>query len=514
MSRRRRASAVTAVAVVGGLTALLASCASPATGTREPAGAAGTPVRQAARISPLANAQFATPPVNPAWYQACVIAVSEVNTSTSAENASAYITGWADAGKLRESLPTGYPDIGFASAPGGTEGLFPGEGTPTVGNDSLMCYLTTVQLDYNGLRELPPIRVSTLAFGFEPVTATATLQQVGAQPVSTWLIGDLGEEGDFTNGPITAVTIARLRVQLTDVKVNGVPLNVGNSCHSGILTSPDNSIAPGELVETGNASGPLPAWTNVFSGGATAADADIPPFTGCVTPTGENLDALLTATVSGPGNYVQTSVGPVCIVATGCFAGENKPKFPAPLISITHGGRYSSTASFSLSGNVPLSINCANSAISGEFPNAEGPPRGPFASMELSDFSGCTGSDGSQWQISQAGTADFSVQKYSRALGYWNSGQVGNMTLDLTGTGTGAPGNCYAVVSGYTNATYTNDPAVLAMVGSQQLYVTQSSCPDLPLTGLADNYEAMGAVASYSLAPSDITVLPMVLPTP
>jgi len=384
--------------------------------------------------------------------------------------------------------------------------------------------LTTVQLDYDGLRELPPMRVSGLAFGFEPVTATAILRQVGPQPVSTMLVEDDGlyqPNGPnifgIGNGPYTMVTVARLDLQLTDVKVNGVSLNVGKSCHTGILTSPNNSVAPGELVETGNAAAPLPAWTSSLSGGTTAAYATIPPFTGCVTPTGENLDALLTATVSGPGNYVQTSVGPPCLGEGGCAAGENQPKFPPLLISVTHGGRYSSAGSFSMtdSGGPGITISCDNSLISGSFPDAEGPPRGPLATVQFSGFSGCTGGDGSQWQISQAGTADFSALKYVPARASWNNGaQVSDITLDLAGTGTGAAGTCSAVLSGYADASYANDPAVISVNSGASLYVTQSTCPDLPVTGPDDDYGALEPVATYSLTPSDITVLPMVLPTP
>jgi hypothetical protein len=516
MSRRRPAGRMMAIAALSGLTALLAGGAAAPAPASAPSRAPGAhePGRTAV-LSGLTDASatgYQPPPINPAWYKACVEA-----TPPTATNASVYLTGWANAGKLRESLPTGYPDAAFASAPGGTEGNF-GDIFTTSGTESVGCDLTTVQLDYQGLRELPPIRVSGLAFGFEPVTATAILSQAGPQPLSTMLVQDLGPDGGFSNGPYTMVSVARLQLRLTDVTISGVPLQVGNSCRTdGVLTSPDNSIAPGELVLTGNAAGPLPSWTSSLSGGTVAALASIPPFTGCVTPAGENLDALLTATVSGPGNYVQTTAGPPCLGTGGCVTGENEPKFPPLLITVTDGGRYSSESPLMLTetGGPAITINCASSSISGVFPDAEGPPRGAMASVNFSGISGCTGSDGSGWQISSAATAYFSALKYVPARASWNNGaQITGITLDLAGTGTGAAGTCYAVLSGYVDASFTNNPAVIPVNSGPSLYVTQSTCPDLVVTGPVNDYSAVEAVGTYPLTPSGITLLPMVLPTP
>jgi hypothetical protein len=497
-----------ALAVLTGLTALLAGAAAP---SRVPGAHASG---QAAVLSGLADVSatgYRPPSINPAWYKACVKA-----TPAEAANASAYITGWADAGKLQGSLPTGYPDVAFASAPGGTEGNF-GDVFTSAGPETVGCDLTTVQLGYHGLRELPPIRVSDLAFGFEPVTATAILSQVGPEPVSTMLVQDLGPDGQFSNGPYTMVSVARLQLQLTGLTVNGVPLNVGKSCHTdGVLTSPGNSIAPGELVLTGNAQGPLPSWTSSLSGGTTAALASIPPFTGCVTPAGENLDALLTATVSGPGNYVQTSVAPPCLGTGGCFAGEDKPKFPPLLISVTHGGRYSSAGPLTLTetGGPAITISCASSSIAGVFPDAAGPPRGPLASVKFSGFGGCAGSDGSQWQISSPATAYFSLLRYVVAQGRWTAGQISDVSLGLTGTGTGAAGACHAALSGYMDATYSNGPAVVIVNSGPTLYVERSTCPDLVVTAPGNVYSSVEAAATYPLTPAGITVLPMVQPNP
>jgi hypothetical protein len=47
-------------------------------------------------------------------------------------------------------------------------------------------------------------------------------------------------------------------------------------------------------------------------GGTLAGTVAIPAFTGCVTPSGENLDPLLSSAVSGAGNNVQLTEGNLC----------------------------------------------------------------------------------------------------------------------------------------------------------------------------------------------------------
>ncbi|MHC8563862.1 hypothetical protein ACW23B_24965 [Streptomyces albidoflavus] len=51
------------------------------------------------------------------------------------------------------------------------------------------------------------------------------------------------------------------------------------------------------------------------SGGPLTSEVTIPAFTGCGTDDGEDLNRLLTASISGPGNYVKQIQGQVCTVA-------------------------------------------------------------------------------------------------------------------------------------------------------------------------------------------------------
>jgi hypothetical protein len=48
----------------------------------------------------------------------------------------------------------------------------------------------------------------------------------------------------------------------------------------------------------------------VNTGGFLSGTATIPPFHGCGS--GENLDPLFTASLSGPGNYIRVTQGPIC----------------------------------------------------------------------------------------------------------------------------------------------------------------------------------------------------------
>ncbi|MDR0343046.1 MAG: hypothetical protein LBI49_07965, partial [Nocardiopsaceae bacterium] len=72
---------------------------------------------------------------------------------------------------------------------------------------------------------------------------------------------------------------------------------------------------------------PSPQYTGVaqiLNAGTVAGTATIPPFTGCVTPAGDNLGPLLDATVSGPGNYIKMTTGVPCtdLSPGACTNGE------------------------------------------------------------------------------------------------------------------------------------------------------------------------------------------------
>jgi hypothetical protein len=106
------------------------------------------------------------------------------------------------------------------------------------------------------------------------------------------------------------VFFARVSLSISDVDVNGVPLNVGPHCQT---TTPFNLDLLG-----------LPPSYNVGSQyGVLTGTVTVPPFTGCGV--GENLDSIFTASVSGPGNYVKVTQAPFCTPASGGGCPPAKP---------------------------------------------------------------------------------------------------------------------------------------------------------------------------------------------
>jgi hypothetical protein len=155
---------------------------------------------------------------------------------------------------------------------------------------------STGELYYHGRPELPPVRSTFLAFGFVPVTATLMVTEL--TPINIRSVSG-------TTGlpfPLTLRATTRVRIRISDVDVNGVPLAIGPHCRP-VTSTPltltgrgDNTIPPrGYTLPTG---GPL-------SGRLT-----IPAFTNCGVT--ENLDPLLTGSISGPGNFVLMTQGKLC----------------------------------------------------------------------------------------------------------------------------------------------------------------------------------------------------------
>ncbi|MBO0830509.1 MAG: hypothetical protein J2P28_04285 [Actinobacteria bacterium] len=270
------------------------------------------------------------------------------------------------------------------TSPGGIWGA---QLTPAGNNKVNYCQLLIGQLDddptapfppTNAEATFPPVKATFLAFGFEPVTATVHLdeQTTGGELIPVTEVayqrykhyneatGDLisgkecealeaSKECGFNYCQSTSLTrqcsdyvvtvTAAVTLRLSDVTVNGTPLDVGSHCQTtGPLYTPDNPIAdPGDdrvVLQGGSdpTSEPYPQWpllsltANILNGGAVAGYATIPQFTGCVTPSGDNLDPLLDTTVSGPGNYVKMTAGQVCSDLSGPACTNGKPPFLDP----------------------------------------------------------------------------------------------------------------------------------------------------------------------------------------
>ncbi|MFD4336308.1 DUF6801 domain-containing protein [Streptomyces anulatus] len=174
-----------------------------------------------------------------------------------------------------------------------------------------------VNFDYQGRRQLPPTKATFLSYGFMPTTATMTLEQVGPPAaIHTHTV---------TNTPTypeeTTVT-AQLVMRLSDVEVNGVPLDVGPDCRTA---------RPFEQVLRGYGQSYPPAGYLVAYGGTLTGYAHIPPFEGCGVS--EDLDPIFTSAISSPGkkadNYTKMTQAPLC-VATNPEGPDCPPKVPTP----------------------------------------------------------------------------------------------------------------------------------------------------------------------------------------
>ncbi|MGH3403254.1 MAG: DUF6801 domain-containing protein [Streptosporangiaceae bacterium] len=158
---------------------------------------------------------------------------------------------------------------------------------------------------------LPPTQATFLAFGFVPATATMHLDEIGTLDI-------------FSVGTISALKVnysnAAMRLTISNVKVNGVPLNVGANCQA---------VRPLIIKLTGRAPG-----YSLQNGGPLAGSVNISAFKGCGV--GENLDPLfgtmrhgvLVGSISGPGNFSILTQGNLCtpVSDSGC-----PPRLPRPI---------------------------------------------------------------------------------------------------------------------------------------------------------------------------------------
>ena len=136
-------------------------------------------------------------------------------------------------------------------------------------------------------------RSTFLTFGFMPTTATMEMTQRPLRPGEDY--GTFEAVSDMQTGIQSVNAHMRMSIRISDVSVNGTPLNVGGNCR----TATDADIAlKGEM-------------TSVLEGGMLDGSFSIPRFTGCGV--GEDLGPLFNGTVSGPGNLLRVSLGATCI---------------------------------------------------------------------------------------------------------------------------------------------------------------------------------------------------------
>ena len=247
----------------------------------------------------------------------------------------AYLIGYADIHKLDESAligpgPGGAPRAALLRADtyGAEFACVPREPTPIAclkHHGKIHQYTCTdVQLDYHYQLQFPPAKATFLTFGFAPVTATAQLSEapwprnhpptedrrcyrggfskakrvrLKSPIVSVFNDTNTGISTD----PIVNIGTTYLTIHLSHVTANGVPLPVGPDCGT---TRPMRTVLIGRGTNT-----PYSGYT-LSMGGPLTGRVTVPAFEHCGV--GENLDPLLTASISGPGNFQLITQGTLC----------------------------------------------------------------------------------------------------------------------------------------------------------------------------------------------------------
>ena len=173
------------------------------------------------------------------------------------------------------------------------------------GTDPAATYL---EVDSLGSFDPPPSAATFLTFGFMPTTATMDLS-----PTTPLTIVTAGQLLPPYEKPTLTRIYGGMMLRISDVKVNGTPLAVGPRCRT---------TRPIDLELTGTD----PDYT-VQTGGPLYGSITIPPFTGCGAD--EDLDPLFTGSISGGGNLLKFTQGPLCDpVNEGC---------PGPVVPVPQG---------------------------------------------------------------------------------------------------------------------------------------------------------------------------------
>ncbi|WP_285507763.1 hypothetical protein [Actinokineospora sp. NBRC 105648] len=142
------------------------------------------------------------------------------------------------------------------------------------------------KLPLTGDLDLPPAKAYLVVFRFMPVDNTITLTPDGQATGSAVLTVD-----GTPNSNADIDVDLRVNLRISDVRQDGVPLNVGDKCRT---VTPLRINLKGKVLV-------VPGSRSVLK--TTIA---IPAFTGCGTT--ENLDRLITGLVSGPGNELENEL--------------------------------------------------------------------------------------------------------------------------------------------------------------------------------------------------------------
>ncbi|TDC41917.1 hypothetical protein E1281_36855 [Actinomadura sp. KC345] len=198
---------------------------------------------------------------------------------------------------------------------------------------------------------------TVLGFGFMPTRAVAETVQIGTpgsgenDPITGNLrvMQMLDLDSSLPGAPRQELRAkAYVRVKAGQAEVNGVPLDLGDKC----MTSPTLFSARGSLGT--RRSGPT---TYLEGQTVVAEDIEVPAFSGCGV--GEDLSPILTATVSGSGNYANAESGQWCIVRSGTNCVDGAGPLPETF-TVKPGGNITAVAE-------PFILNRSTAPSGGQF---------------------------------------------------------------------------------------------------------------------------------------------------
>lgn len=199
--------------------------------------------------------------------------------------------------------------------------------------------------------DFPATIVRMVAFGSIPVQATVHLSlPLGDDGLPQGIVAaGATDEYDLTKGPGADPTASpgqrvydvigdstvtgALQVRVSDLTVDGVPVEVGNACRTA-TPAPLSGSGLGFISKPTDTGIPAGRY-NPRAGGTITGTLDVPRFTGCGTG-GDDLDAVVSAMASGKGFPVTIEQGelgacwatPPSMINSASCGEPTPPSFP------------------------------------------------------------------------------------------------------------------------------------------------------------------------------------------
>ncbi|MEU8343479.1 hypothetical protein AB0C74_17415 [Spirillospora sp. NPDC048832] len=250
---------------------------------------------------------------------------------------------------------------------------------------------------------------TVLGFGFMPTRAVAETVQThspdpeGNDPITGNLriIQHTNVTSSLPGGPEREElrAAAYVRVKASQAEVNGIPLNLGEKC----LTGPTVFSAQAFM-------GNLQTGTSPYAEGQKIIvdNLEVPAFSGCGV--GEDLSPILTASVSGSGNYANAESGWYCDVLNQNRCVNGQSQLPQTF-TVKRSGDFTAVAKpFSIAQKSPQGnpgLSCDSATMRFHFDRGHWQSRFALGKGTMS-LDGCKviASDGSEYQVKGKVTQD------------------------------------------------------------------------------------------------------------